>query len=61
MISIKLAFGCAATGDSGFSTFWLLVFAIAILDDAQRQDDKRRRKREAQPQRKRKPPAGPQP
>ena len=61
MISIKLAFGRAATGDSGFATFWLLVFAIAILDDAQRQDDKRRRKRDAQPQCKRKPPCGPQP
>ena len=61
MISIKLAFGRAATGDPGFSTFWLLVFAIAILDDAQRQDEKRRRKREAQPQGKRKPPCHPQP
>ena len=44
----------AATGDPGFATFWLLFFAIAILDDAQRRDDKRRRKREAQPQPKRK-------
>ena len=29
MISIKTAFGRAASGDSGISTFWLLVWAIA--------------------------------
>ena len=61
MISIKLAFGRAATGDSGFATFWLLVFAIAILDDAQRQDDKRRRNREAPPLRKPQSPRRPGP
>ena len=62
MISIKTAFGCAASGNSGFSTFWLLVFAIAILDDAQRREKRRKkRNREAQPPRKPKPPAGPCP
>jgi hypothetical protein len=30
MISIKTAFGRAAIGDSGFSTFWLLVFAQEV-------------------------------
>ena len=62
MISIKTAFGHAASGDSGVSTFWLLVFAIAILDDAQRREERRRkRKPQAQPPCKPKPPAGPQP
>ena len=62
MISIKTAFGCAASGDSGVSTFWLLFWAIAILDDAQRRD-KRRKKRDhdAKPPRRPKPPAGPCP
>jgi hypothetical protein len=62
MISIKTAFGCAAIGNSGFSAFWLLVFAIAILDDAQRRDKRRKKRdRDAQPPRKPKPPAGPCP
>lgn len=60
MISIKTTFVRATTSEPGFSTFWLLVFAIAILDDEQRQEDERRRKREAQP-RTAKPPRGPQP
>ena len=45
MISIKTAFGRAASGNSGISTFWLLVWAIAIDDDRQRRD-KRRKKRD---------------
>jgi hypothetical protein len=62
MISIKTAFGFAASGDSGFSTFWLLVFAIAILDDAQARDKRRKKRdRDATPPRKPKPPAGPCP
>ena len=60
MISIKTAFGRAASGDSGISTFWLLVWAIAIDDDRQR-SDKRRKKRDATPPHRPKPPAGPQP
>lgn len=55
MISVKTTFAIAASGGSGISSFWLLVFAIAILDDAQRRDDKRRKKRNP------KPPAGPRP
>ena len=42
MTPVRTAFGCAVSGSSGFSTFWLLVFAITILDDAQRQEKKRR-------------------
>jgi hypothetical protein len=62
MISIKTAFGCAASGDSGVSTFWLLFWAIAILDDAQRRDKRRKKRdRDAAPPRKPKPPAGPCP
>ena len=61
MISIKTAFGCAASGDSGFSTFWLLVFAIAILDDAQRRDKRKKRDRDAKATHRPKPPAGPCP
>ena len=62
MISIKTAFGRAASGDSGISTFWLLVWAIVIDDDRQRRD-KRRNKRgpQAQPPHRPKPPAGPCP
>jgi hypothetical protein len=60
MISIKTAFGCAASGNSGISTFWLLVWAIAIDDDRQRRD-KRRKKRDATPPHRPKPPAGPCP
>ena len=60
MISIKTAFGCAASGNSGISTFWLLVFAIAILDDADRRDRKKR-DRDARPPHRPKLPAGPCP
>jgi hypothetical protein len=60
MISIKTAFGRAASGKPRVSTFWLLAFAIAILDDAQdrekRREEERRKKRERD---KPKPPAGP--
>jgi len=44
MQSIKLTFTRAATGRTGFSTFWLLVLAVAILDDADRRDKDRRKK-----------------
>jgi hypothetical protein len=62
MKSIKPVFARAAAPDSGFSTFWLLVFAIVILDNAAARDKKRRTKRDrqAQPQRRPRPPAGPQ-
>lgn len=67
MFSIKTTFGKAAFGHPGSGTFWLLIWAIFILDDAERREKKkRRRKREraaaqspqpAHP----KPPAGPRP
>ena len=64
MKSIKSAFTCAAATNFGFGSFWLLLFVIAILDDADRRDEQRRKcKRLAQPQvlPKGKPPAGPRP
>jgi hypothetical protein len=49
MRTIKFAFSRAASGDRdtgpGFSVFWLMVWAIVILDDADRRDKERRRKR----------------
>lgn len=60
MVSIRLAFTRAAAPETGFSTFWLLVFAIAILDDEQRRAEKRK-KPGPQAAPKRKPPAGPAP
>lgn len=52
MLSIKSTFTAAASGPSGFSVFWLLALAIAILDDADRREKERRDKREpaARPQ-----------
>lgn len=60
MQSIRTAFTCAATGSAGtdhsFSFFWMMVFAIAILDDSERRDAQRRKRNEAY-----RPPAGPKP
>ena len=51
MQSIRTAFTCAVTGtagtDHGFSFFWMMVFAIAILDDSERRDEKRRKRNQA--------------
>ena len=51
MQSIKTTFTCAVTGKTeggrGFSIFWLMVLAIAILDDSDSRDKDRRRKPEA--------------
>lgn len=62
MLSIKSTFIAAASGTSGFSFFGLLAFAIAILDDTDRREQKRRKKRDraatlAAP--KARPPSGP--
>jgi hypothetical protein len=59
MKSIRFTFARAAADDCGFSTFWMMVFAIAILDDAQEREERRKKKRErfAKPR----PPAGPKP
>jgi hypothetical protein len=50
MLTISITFIRAATGiprpQAAVSTFWLLVFAVAILDDAERRDKEQRRKRE---------------
>lgn len=58
MQSIKTTFTCAVTGNTetgpGFSIFWLMVLAIAILDDSDRREKERRRKRDQAP-----PPATP--
>ena len=60
MQSIRTAFTCAATGnaggDHGFSFFWMMVFAIAILDDGERREEKRRKRNDAP-----RAPAGPKP
>jgi len=62
MLSIKSTFAAAASGRAGFSIFWLVVFAIAILDDEDRRDKKRRKKRERAAQAPAlKPPPGPRP
>ena len=49
MRTIKTAFSRAAIGvpdpGPGVSVFWLMVWAIAILDDADRRDKDCRRKR----------------
>jgi hypothetical protein len=51
MQSIKTAFTSAATGtaggDHGFSFFWMMVFAIAILDDSESREKKRRKRSDA--------------
>ncbi len=64
MKSIKAAFSVAAATHFGSGSFWLLLFVIAILDDAERRDEQRRKcKRLAKPQvvPVGKPPAGPRP
>jgi hypothetical protein len=56
MLSIRITFTSATAPDTPFSTYWLLVFAIAILDDEQYREE-RRKKRGPQPRPSRKPPA----
>ncbi len=58
---IRPAFTYAAAPDTGFSIFWLLVFAIANIDDAQRREERRRKKRERKAAPPRKPSASPRP
>ena len=61
MKSIRFTFARHVESTPGFSTFWLAVFAIAILDDAEARDKVQRKKRErfAKPQPR--PPVGPKP
>jgi hypothetical protein len=40
----------AVETDPGFSVFWLMVFAIAILDDSDRREKERRKRKRAEPQ-----------
>ena len=59
MKSIRFTFARHVDSTPGFSTFWLAVFAIAILDDVQDREERQRKKCERfrNPQ----PPAGPKP
>lgn len=61
MQSLHITFTLAATGDAGIDTgasiFWLMLLALAILDDGDRRETKRRRKRLADSEPRR--PAGP--
>ncbi len=61
MQSLHITFTLAASGDAGTgadaSIFWLMLLALAILDDGDRRETKRRRKRLADQQPRR--PAGP--
>lgn len=61
MSSIKSTFTAAASGRIGFSLFWLAVFAIAILDDEDRREQKHRDKRARFTKASAKPPFGPRP
>jgi hypothetical protein len=50
-MQISILFNRTAEGDGpGFSVFWLMVFAIAILDDSDRRADERRKRPPAAPQ-----------
>jgi hypothetical protein len=55
MQSTKPTFNHAARGFTGYSVFWLMVFAIAIIDDGESRTKKRKGKRDKAP----KPPSGP--
>ena len=47
---ISIAFNRAARDDGpGFSVFWLMVFAIVILDDSDRREERRRKLAQPQP------------
>jgi hypothetical protein len=50
MKSIHFTFTCAASGKLhirfGLSRYWMMVAAIAILDDSARREKQRRKKRE---------------
>lgn len=50
-MQISITFNRAAADDGpGVSVFWLMVFAIAILDDGDRREkERRKRKRDASP------------
>jgi hypothetical protein len=62
MKSIKTTFAAAAFGSWASETFWLLIWAIFILDDARRREEERvKRRREPQPPPRPKPPAPPCP
>jgi hypothetical protein len=50
-MQISITFNRAAADDGpGVSVFWLMVFAIAILDDGDRRENERRKRKPAQPQ-----------
>ncbi|MDG4901408.1 MULTISPECIES: hypothetical protein [unclassified Mesorhizobium] len=50
-MQISITFNRPAADDGpGVSVFWLMVFAIAILDDGDRREEKRRKRKHAEPQ-----------
>lgn len=67
MKTISSTFTRAATGterQANYDFFWLMLWALAILDDSDRREKERRRKREqakTAAQSKPKPPARPRP
>jgi hypothetical protein len=65
MQSISTAFTRAAAGNAdtapGVSVFWLMVLAIAILDDSERREKEQRDKRNKPVPKPRKRPSGPCP
>jgi hypothetical protein len=49
-MQISITFNRAAADDGpGVSVFWLMVFAIAILDDGDRREEQRRKRKHTQP------------
>jgi hypothetical protein len=52
MKSIRTEFTCAAKVGTSFAVFdacWMMVFAIAIVDDSERREKERRKKRSVPP------------
>ncbi|MHC2633946.1 hypothetical protein ACVME5_006629 [Bradyrhizobium liaoningense] len=48
-MQISIAFNRAAQDEApGFSVFWLMVFAIAIMDDSDRRAERRRKRKLAE-------------
>jgi hypothetical protein len=61
MSLLTTTFSRAAFGHPGSDTFWLLIWALAICDDADRRKERRRRRKREAEQSQRKPPSGPRP
>ena len=61
MESLKPVFARASGQNTGFSIFWMLVWAVAIDDDRQRREKEQREKRDRHAKAQRKPLSGPKP